>query len=152
MSAEDETWRISQGILKCTRKRLFISAPQRSVSRKVELHRETVITILLLHSRRTKKRGKKEDFIWKNKTFEISPASHFLFLGMQEFQLILHVPNSSDTVLMIALFPPPQVQLLLQVPLLSVAGHLTTASAQAAVRNLVGGATAAKNNSIFFFP
>lgn len=115
------------------------------------LERETVITILLLHSRRTKKGGKKEDFIWKNKTFEISPASHFLFLGMQEFQLILYVPNSFDTVLMIALFPPPQVQLLLQVALLSVAGHLTTASAQAAVRNLVGGATAAKNNSIFFF-
>lgn len=69
---------------------------------------------------------------------------------MQEFQLILHIPNSFDIVLTTAPFPPPQVQLLLQVPLLSVTVHLTTASAQAAVINLVGGATAAKNNHFFF--
>lgn len=48
VSAEDETWRISQGILKCTRKRLIISSPQMSVARKMELHRENAIAILLL--------------------------------------------------------------------------------------------------------
>lgn len=65
VSAEDETWRISQGILKCTRKRLIISSPQMSMVRKMELHRETVITIPLLYSSR--KNPKKEDLIWRNK-------------------------------------------------------------------------------------
>lgn len=115
-----------------------------SVARMMELHRETVITILLLYSRRIKKKEKKRGF-GGIKMLEMSPASHFLFLGMQKFQLILHALNSFDTVLMMAPFPPPQVQLLL-----SVAVPLTTASAQAAVINLVGGATAAKNNPIFF--
>lgn len=38
-----------------------------SVARKMELHRETVITLILLHSRRKKEEEKKEDLIWRHK-------------------------------------------------------------------------------------
>lgn len=132
VSAEDETWRISQGILKCTR--LIISAPKMSVARKMELHRETVITILLLYSSRTKK--KKKDLIWRNKNaWNVSSVSF---------------PLPRNAGILTYPFPPPQVQLLLQVPLLSVAVLFATPSAQAAVINMVGSATAAKNNTFFF--
>lgn len=117
VSAEDETWRLSHCILKCTRKRLIISAPKMAVARKLELHWETVITIVLLCS--SKNKTKKRFDLEEQKGFKISPASHFLSLGMQKFPLIPHVPDSFDTALIIALFPPPRVQLLLQIPLLS---------------------------------
>lgn len=49
------------------KKKINYICPQMSVARKMELHRETVITLILLHSRRKKEEEKKEDLIWRHK-------------------------------------------------------------------------------------
>lgn len=136
------------------KERLIISAPKKAVARKLELHRETVITIVLLCSRRKKK--KKRIWFGAIKRFWNLSSISFPLPGSAEipthptctwlfWYCSYHCtfPTSTGTA-------PAAI-------ITTVSVHLTTSSASeavvvvAAVTKVMGGAAAAKNTP-FFFP